>query len=183
MWFFRFDVYYRPYLDRSLPKAYRRFIVDTRGEGARVSGVPPSWKNSFAKFRWEERAEAWDEAQRLERHAAEAKLREESRTRRLAMLNATMNKTFAALQGLDDKEAKWGDVINAVRMVVQELRQEHGDADESAANGSPTHINAPSWAVHLQALPPGEVDNLIRNLLAGTTKMLPAPAVVEVVEQ
>lgn len=189
MWFYRFDVYYRPFLDRGLPKAYRQFIVDTRGEGARVSGVPQSWKTHFETFRWEERAEAFHDAERVKLRKKEEEAREESRVRRIALLNATMNRAFGALQSIDVKEAKWGDVINAVRMVVQELREEYGDDDgeKAAGPGTVNNVNAPSWAIHLQNLPPGEIDGLLRNLLAGNARPLlapsPAPIVVEAAEQ
>lgn len=99
---------------------------------------PISWTNAASKWKWRERAEAWDAQERIERLKREEREREESRQRRIRTLNALMTKVQLATLSLDPESAKWSDVTAAVRATVQELRHEYeGDVKKVKVEQSP----------------------------------------------
>ena len=126
-WFYRFDVYYRPLgPERSLLAAYNAWRSD-KGRERPTDSVSDAWRKRAEAWHWRERAEAWDEHERQIRLIQEQAEREEWRKRRRKLLIGFFGKLAEALQRLDTENVTLGQVTNAARMVVQELRAEFDD--------------------------------------------------------
>lgn len=162
-WFHRFDAYYRPMgPERSLLAAYRAWHRAEKGRNSDAVSAPGSWREAAERWRWAERAEAWDVGQRLERLKEEDAARRKNRERRIALLNATLARASDALLKLDAQEARWSDVIGAIRLAVQELRHEYGD-DVTTVKVEATEM-IPEWAAAVTRMEPAQLDKVIENL-------------------
>lgn len=162
-WFHRFDAYYRPIgPERSLLAAYRMWREAEKGIKSDAVGAPGSWREAAERWQWAERAEAWDVAQRLERLKEEDEARRRNRERRIALLNATLARASDALLKLNANEAKWSDVIGAIRLAVQELRHEYGD-DVTTVKVEATEM-IPEWAAAVTRMESSQLDKVIENL-------------------
>ncbi len=80
-WFDRFDRFRLMGVQRSIHSVYVQERASTGASNVnRRGGVPHSWRHAALRWKWIPRAEAWDEAQRLERNAQweqrQAELRE-----------------------------------------------------------------------------------------------------------
>ena len=53
------------------------------------------------------------------------------------IITCLWERAVQALKSLKPAEARWSDVSNTIRMVVQELRREYGDDGASSPNGAP----------------------------------------------
>lgn len=162
-WFHRFDAYYRPLgPERSLLAAYKRWRRADRDRSSPAVSAPTSWREAAERWGWAERAEAWDVGQRLERLKEEDIARRKNRERRIALLNATMARASDALLKLDANDARWGDVIAAIRLAVQELRHEYGD-DVTTVKVEAAEL-VPEWATSVMRMEPEMLDKVIENL-------------------
>ena len=86
-----------------------------------------SWHNAFHTWRWKERAEAWDEAERERAEAEYEAERLEWREKRRKLLQGFFGRLVQALGDLDPTDATLGQLTQAVRMAIQELRAEFDD--------------------------------------------------------
>lgn len=140
MWYDRFDRYYRPQgPERTLLAAYNAWRKE-EGDGGQSKSVSGSWYRAFNEWRWQERAEAWDEAQITLRREAERKATQKMLERHINL--ATMMQTAAArrLQRLAEEHGDWP------RMSVDQMRLLIKDAAdlERQARGLPEHLLAVS---------------------------------------
>ncbi|HIP95827.1 MAG TPA: hypothetical protein EYH32_01285 [Anaerolineae bacterium] len=125
-WFYRFDTFYRPLgPERSLLAAYNAWLAQ-RGVKRRNS-VPRSWQRAAEKWRWKQRAEAWDAWQRQKRLEEEEEERRRWRKRRLELLHSFYDKVADALRGFNPTEATLSQLTQAVRVAAEQLRAEFDD--------------------------------------------------------
>lgn len=163
MWFHRFDAFYRPLgPERKLLAAYRVWYQAEKGRSSKSVSAPTSWRDAADKWQWAERAEAWDVQQRLERLKDEDEARRKNRERRIALLNAVMARASDALLKLKTDEAKWSDVLTAIRLAVQELRHEYGD-DVTTVKVEAADI-VPEWATAITRMELEQLEKVIDNL-------------------
>lgn len=171
-WFERFDRYYRPLgAGRSLLLAYKKWEAAEaqnrqkkaeKGRKRQIKSAPTSWREAAKVWRWESRAEAWDLQVLAEEKQAEQEVRERSKERRIALLNATLAKAFEALNQVNLTHARLGEVGNVVRLVVQELRQEY-EGKGSAPAGSQL-AQLPTPAGMSEETDDQTLDHMIENL-------------------
>lgn len=162
-WFYRFDAYYRPLgPERNLLRAYKGWHVAEKGGESRSVSAPTSWREAAERWRWLERAEAWDVQQRLERLKEEDEARRKSREQRLAILNGVLMRASSALVRLNPDEARWSDVIAAVRLAVQELRHEYGE-DVTTVKVEAAGV-IPEWATAVIQMEEQQLDWIVANL-------------------
>jgi len=162
-WFYRFDAFYRPAgPERSLLAAYRAWHQAEKGRKSEAVSAPTSWREAADTWRWGERAEAWDVGQRLERLKDEDEARRKNREQRIALLNGVMARASAALIRLQPDEAKWSDVIGAIRLAVQELRHEYGDDVTTVKVEAAEPV--PEWMSAVAHMDETQLDRVIHNL-------------------
>jgi len=126
LWFQCFEVYRALGTRRTIEQAYRQ-EMEKRGKvgyGKRPNG---SWRKIALAFHWHERAEAWDiaEINRVRREAA-AEARTD-KAQRIKLLKAARGKLIVALELVDTSPLRLPELVNAIRMVVGELRNEYDD--------------------------------------------------------
>jgi hypothetical protein len=162
-WFYRLDTFYRPLgPERNLLASYRMWHQAEKGRKSTAASAPTSWREAAERWQWAERAEAWDVVQRLERLKEEDAARRKNRERRIALLNAVMARASDALLRLQADEAKWGDVMAAIRLAVQELRHEYGD-DVTTVKVEAAEA-APDWMLVMSRMDEQQLDKVISNL-------------------
>lgn len=162
-WFYRFDTYYRTLgPERSLLAAYRYWYEAEKGRKSQTVSAPTSWRDAADRWQWSERAEAWDFQLRLERLKEEDEARLESRKRLIALLNGVMARASDALLKLQANDARWGDVMVAIRLAVQELRHEYGD--DVTTLRVETSETVPEWMMAVAQMDEVQLDRVIDNL-------------------
>lgn len=162
-WFYRFDTFYRPLgPERSLLAAYRYWHQAEKGRKSEAVSAPTSWREAADRWQWEDRAEAWDIHQRLERLKEEDEARRKSRERRIALLNAVMARASDALVKLKADDARWSDVMTAIRLAVQELRHEYGD-DVTTVKVEAAEV-IPEWVTAVTHMESEQLERIISNL-------------------
>lgn len=179
VWFERFDKHYRPLgAERSLLAAYRAWKQAENSQKARESvqkrakarqnaprSVPSSWREAAVRWRWEARAAAWDAGQAAERRQAELQAIQKSREQRISLLNLTFNKALEAMTKVQTTNRPLGEVTNAIRVVVQELRHEYRLVEATAEKGQGRGTEGiPSWG-DMEELPDEELALVLGNLL------------------
>ena len=163
LWFHRFDAFYRSLgPERNLLRAYKAWHLTEKGRKSDSVSAPTSWREAAEQWRWAERAEAWDVGQRLERLKEEDDARRKSREQRIALLNGVMVRASNALVKLDPNEAKWADVVAAVRLAVQELRHEYGE-DVTTVKVEAAGL-MPEWATAVTQMESEQLEWIIANL-------------------
>jgi hypothetical protein len=148
--------------ERSLLAAYRLWYQAEKGRRSAAASAPTSWREAAERWQWKDRAEAWDIGQRLERLKEDDELRRKNRERRIALLNAVMARASDALVKLKTDEAKWADVIAAIRLAVQELRHEYGE-DVTTVKVEAAE-SAPEWMLVMSRMDEQQLDKVISNL-------------------
>lgn len=88
------------------------------------------WTTHFKREQWTVRAEAWDEYERQKAEEAYEIERLREREKRLQILRDFRTRLEDAISGLQVKEAKWGDVTAAIKMINEEMRREFGEQVE-----------------------------------------------------
>ena len=105
LWYERFDIYRLAGSGRSLDATYR--LVSDRTEG-RAGAV---WRKTAEKWRWQERAEAWDAVEREKLRAEEEERRRAAREERLKLLGEARKAVWTGLENanlakLSEEEAR-----------------------------------------------------------------------------
>lgn len=140
-WFKRFEQYRLMGTKRSFLAVYNQERREKARKGATefkpAKSVPSSWRNAAKKYRWEDRAEAWDAQEairiRTERAAEERRLREAAMQNRRGMLGAMENilaRTMQDYMGGSSKTADPQDVMRlmtAMEKLNRDSRLEFGD--------------------------------------------------------
>lgn len=145
-----------------MPAAYRYWCEAEQGRKSQAASAPTSWRDAADHWQWAERAEAWDFRQRLERLKEEDAARLESRKRRIALLNGVLARASDALLKLQASDARWGDVMTAIRLAVQELRHKYGD-DVTTVRVEASET-APEWMIAVAQMDEAQLDRVIDNL-------------------
>lgn len=151
-WFDRFDRHFRPLgTSRSLRKAYKRWKIekldgdyetDDKGNPIVNGSVSNSFWTAYTKYRWPERAEAWDAYVREERIADEARYREDARFERRAILRGMKSKLAVAVTKLNPEAPGWKAVKDFARVVMEQERAEYDELptqkmEATGAGGGP----------------------------------------------
>lgn len=162
-WFYRFDTFFRPLgPERSLLAAYRFWYQAEKGRKSAAVSAPMSWREAAERWQWKDRAEAWDINQRLEQMKIEDEARRKNRERRIALLNGVLARASDALVKLKADDARWGDVVGAIRLAVQELRHEYGDDVTTVKVEAAESI--PDWMLTMAHMDAAQLENVINNL-------------------
>lgn len=142
-WFDRFEVFRQLGPKRDMLSAYRSI---TGRQGA--DDLPGNWRDATTKWRWRERAEAFDDDERRKQREAEEEMRAEERQYRLQMLRASRQIIGRELANYAQdetklKETSFGGIMAALQMVMREQRTEFGEAsvitrqEQTGAGGGP----------------------------------------------
>jgi len=126
-WYHYFYTYYLPLSParRSIAGAYNALRA-TQGRKP-IAAAPRQWYLRAREWRWQERADAWDQAERERARREVQQEREEWRKRRRYLLHGMLAKIAQAVESFDPKAATPRDVVQAVQMVVEQLRAEYDD--------------------------------------------------------
>jgi len=125
LWFGRFDRLYRPLgTERSLLATYNAWRKEV-GKGASTS-VANAWLLRSKEWRWRERAEAWDEAERQERHQAEREAARKRRDDRLVLLHSIKASLSKRLLAMKPDEWDIKQILAAMDLVFEQERLEDG---------------------------------------------------------
>jgi hypothetical protein len=108
-WFARFESFRLGGQSRSLLGCVN---ADRLARGAdRSRSIPQAWANNAKRWRWRERAEAWDHAQRLEARLARTRDIEEMNRRHLHEAQALQSKAFQRLKAMEIERLSPADVL------------------------------------------------------------------------
>jgi hypothetical protein len=127
-WYCRFEEFRRRGPGRSLLSVYNAERVKA-GKGKSAS-PPSSWGKAAQRWRWRERAEAWDAEQARLARQAEAEALEARRLAWLAQAQALQGKACQRLVALDAGELSFRDVIAGVVEGVKLEMLARGEATE-----------------------------------------------------
>ena len=131
-WYRRFEIYRKLGPERSLRAAYRADISQQRVRQKLSEVIPEGenenvtrgWYKIARSWKWEERAEAFDESELLKDQAAEEKARETAREARLDVLKKSIEfgydqlafKITKAGENLSDRP-KWNEYVKALQVL------------------------------------------------------------------
>jgi hypothetical protein len=108
-WYARFESFRLAGPNRSLLGSVN---ADRLSRGAsRTRSIPQAWATNAKLWGWRERAQAWDEAQRLEARLARAQTIEEMNRRHLHEAQALQSKAFQRLKALELERLSPADVL------------------------------------------------------------------------
>jgi len=142
LWYERFAIYYLPLEqgNRSITRAYNTYA------GLNVAAAPRPWYTARDKYKWEERAEAYDRARTRQRQEllekVDVAIEDEIKNSLLVALRAAVHKVEAAPDDLDIRTA-----INAIPRLVNEIQNVYGVGSRVGATKSIEDL--------LKALPKG----------------------------
>lgn len=149
MWFNRFEIYRLMGPDRSVNGAYREWTKQQPDK--KVAKLPPhSWYGTSKEHDWQERAEAWDRQQLLERRKQCAENAAEAQARNQAALDLALDdalKTIAATKNKNELRL-W---IETLLHLTNERRKEYGYDIQRTQEVDPLEVINLQW--------PEEVDN------------------------
>jgi hypothetical protein len=144
-WFARYEIYRLLGPRRTIEKAY---VVAREAEGLKGVRAASSWYENASKWRWRERAEAWDEAERQVFLQSELTRRTDARRRRLELIEAAQEQAYAALNVASLAELKATapedvaaarEMLATVRMLLFDAlkaqRLEYGESTEIVSEG------------------------------------------------
>jgi hypothetical protein len=128
LWFARFERYRLMGAGRSLLALYRWERSGMNGRGATGSGgartIPNAWRRAAERWRWRERAEAWDAHVLARERAEEEDIRRRARAAQLAALTELQERLRQALAEFDPRQNPpgWRDFAAVMRAVGDEMR-------------------------------------------------------------
>ena len=99
LWFARFEAYRLQGPDRSLLAAVNAHRQARNKQQSR--SVPQAWAKNARRWRWHDRAEAWDQLRRREARQAHAQAVEEMNNRHVQEGRALQSKAIQGLKSLD----------------------------------------------------------------------------------
>jgi hypothetical protein len=109
-------------VDRTVKEAYRRHANRPEADAA-----PSWWYEVSHRFRWRERAHAFD--QYLDRKVVETELDERVKSRRMrrAVLGSALRKIATEMQQVDITKASVAELSRFMDVVVRQLREEYDE--------------------------------------------------------
>lgn len=136
LWFGRYIVYRELGAKRSVDRAFRA-VKDAE----RLKAVRPgaAWYDAAQRWEWQQRAKAWDEAEREKFLAATSALRVDAQRRRLEIVGQLLEWSYAGLKAaqidaetLSETQAR--EMLGALRMLffdaIKAQRLEFGESTE-----------------------------------------------------
>lgn len=121
-WYARFEKYRLLGPNRSLDEAWRVDSDTKRPKSQRASG---DWPNMARRWRWRERAEAWDEVERVKLRKAREQELKEARERHLSFARLIQQKAVERINKIDPDELKasesWHLLRDGVALEVESL--------------------------------------------------------------
>jgi len=129
---------FRDYALMGAVRSIRKLLAVYNQQATQGQQKPPTisfttLEHWSSRYDWQERVHEFD---RQTKEADLAKFeadRNEWRTKRLQLLQATFGKAVKALNIIDPKDASWSEVLRAVEMVTIQLREEYGDKKAATA--------------------------------------------------
>jgi hypothetical protein len=89
--------------------------------------VPSTWRDIADKWQWKRRAAVWDAEEQQKRREQYDQDRAEDHEARVMVLKVLRSKLMQRLQNLKPDEIGPALLVNAMKMVTQELRAEYDD--------------------------------------------------------
>jgi len=136
LWYYRFLDYYIPQgSERTIEQAFRLWLADQdqakvreNQQAGKASKRRPSihWYNASKKYEWKRRAEAYDQALRAEKLAAEEAEKSDWQNKRRQLMTAFFARLAQALQTADFSEITPSQLTQATRMILDQNRLEYG---------------------------------------------------------
>ena len=140
LWYSRFDTYRSLGSTRTLESAFNAAKRSERFSAARPGAA---WHDAARRYQWRERAESWDEAERVKLRSAEQTRRFDAREQRIGVTRKLLDAALrvieiAELPALEISEAR--DLLPTIRMLLRDAltiqRQEFG-APTTDIDGKP----------------------------------------------
>lgn len=125
LWFDRFEQYRLLGPTRTVMAVYNDFRAG-RGKG-RAKTPPQSWTEATHRWRWKDRARAWDMSLVQRRQEEWEEERSENKRQRLALLGSFRAKMTEAVALLDPTDIRWAEAVAGLKMVLAESRAEYND--------------------------------------------------------
>jgi hypothetical protein len=131
-WYARFETYRLLGSNRSIEQAFQIATSSEKRPGS-------IWYGNAQRWDWQQRAEAWDESEREQMRAVEAKRRFDARQRRLERIEQLQTQAYTALQSanLPDLTEEFARMlIGSLRALFEAMmraeRLEYGDFVDNA---------------------------------------------------
>jgi hypothetical protein len=146
-WYARFADYLREGARRSVLGVYRKERRARACLGALpLHSVPHRWRVAKECWHWDDRAAAWDRAERARSIAEYEADRQATRAERLRVLRAANAKLETAIANLDPTAASWAEVTAALKMTCEQLRAEQTDATSGKSSDNYADLLNPESA-------------------------------------
>lgn len=156
LWYGRFEIFRLLGVGRSIDGAYRAEGGAKGRKGARATG---HWRRAAQRWRWVERAEAWDGAERETLRAEEAAVRELARQARLKRAGRMQQAGDVGLQRADLDQLTASEaraLLGTLRMMLvdgmKQERLEYGESTEIVEERRPTKVTADDLEQATEAL-------------------------------
>lgn len=128
LWFSRFEEYRKLGPRRTVDAIYRR---ETGREKVRASG---DWRDESQFRKWQERARAWDAAEREREREESEELRRAAKQARVAAIFKLHETTSTALETLSPAGWTVAEVRDTLKVAHAEMRQEFGETPSGTAD-------------------------------------------------
>ena len=140
MWFSRFDKYFRPQgPERSMLAAYNLWRKTEKGRDRPTDSTSEAWRRNDKRWRWRERAEAWDAHEAEKRHTAEAQAAAEAREQRIGAFKALLARGYEKVRHGIESEAQ---AVRAIDTGAKGLRLEYGEVSAIIEGRGPLSADA-----------------------------------------
>jgi hypothetical protein len=127
LWFSRFERFRLTGPTRTLLGMVNAELVE-QGRSRQLR-VPGAWNRAFAKWRWRERAEAWDESERQKVREAHSKEIDEMNRRHIQEAKALQQKAVQRLQSLKPEELSGFEVLRFLLDAAKLERSAQGEPE------------------------------------------------------
>ncbi len=149
LWYERFVIFRDLGPDRSLEAAYQAYEAEKQQKAAKSSNSasPPkmrpkrpsgAWYENCNKWQWRERAELYDEYQRLLKARELQEERDADKRERIRVYRSLRHRMVQALATADPDEAGWYEIINGITKAQAGLREEYDDLPTMRMEGGYT---------------------------------------------
>jgi hypothetical protein len=126
LWYSRFDIYRRIGPEHRGMLTAINVVQDAAGK-QRYQYVPKTWADAALKWRWYDRAQAWDAELARELRDAEKDDKLKQRETRKLLLEVYTQKLVDGIANLDPKKSGWRTITDGLNMVLTQSRIENDD--------------------------------------------------------
>jgi hypothetical protein len=95
----------------------------------RQTGIPGAWSRAFVRWRWRQRAEAWDDHERQKAREAHAQAIEEMNQRHIQEAQALQSKAIQRLKSLELDDVSATDVVRYLVEATKLERTARGEPE------------------------------------------------------